>query len=126
MTIEDDVKQIINLWHSIEDDTKWELANIWLDKEKGKLEYIEAKVEELEPKIIHLLKILNDSNSKADIRELQNHKRHLLRLLHHVKPTREWQREITEELEEIASTSKFLNMIFPSSLRLKQVLKIRL
>lgn len=106
MAIEDDVKQIMDLWHSLEDDTKWELANTWLDKEKGKLEYIEAKVEELEPKVIHILKILNDSHSKADIRELHAHKRHLLRLLHHVKPTREWQREITEELDEIAKEVK--------------------
>ena len=100
MTIDDDIKQIMDLWHSIEDDTKWELANIWLDKEKGKLEFIEAKVEELEAKVIHLLKIIKDS--KGDIAEMHQHKRHLLRLLHHVKPTKEWQRDIQEELDEIA------------------------
>ena len=100
MAIEDDIMQIMDLWHSIEEDTKWELANIWLDREKHKLEVMGAEIERLEDKVIHLLKIIHDS--KGDIAEMDKHKKHLLSLIHHVKPTREWQREIQDELNEIA------------------------
>ena len=98
MTIDDRIKQIYEIWHSIEHDTRWDLGKIWLEKDK--LEYMEARVEELEDKVLHLLKIIKEL--KHDRKELKKHMEHLLRLLHHVKPEREWQRDIKEELDEIS------------------------
>lgn len=98
MTIDERINQIYEIWHSIEVDTRSDLGRIWLDKEK--IEYMEAEVEELEDKILQLLRIIKDL--KHDRLELKKHMEHLLRLLHHVKPEREWQQDIKEELDEIA------------------------
>ena len=45
---------------------------------------------------------------------------HLLRLLHHVKPEREWQRDIKEELDEIARE------IDSSKKKIRQIAKARM
>ena len=44
MDIEEEARDIIRIWHSLEGSTKWELANIWLDKEKHELRVMEAEV----------------------------------------------------------------------------------
>ena len=43
MSIDSEWQEIMEVWHSIETDTRWELANIWLDKEKHKLEVMGAE-----------------------------------------------------------------------------------
>lgn len=104
MTIESEWLEIMDVWHSIEDDTKFELANIYLDKEKHELKVMSAEIEDLAAKVLHLMRIIRDS--KGDIAEMHEHKKHLLSLIHHVEPTREWQREIKEELNELAQEIK--------------------
>ena len=104
MTIESEWQEIMDIWHSIESDTKWDLANIWLDKEKHKLQVMGAEIEDLAAKVLHLMKIIRDS--KGNIAEMQEHKKHLLSLIHHVKPTTDWKREIQEELNKLAQEIK--------------------
>lgn len=104
MTIDTEWQEIMDIWHSIEDDTKYELANIWLDKEKHELKVMGAEIEDLAAKVIHIMKIIRDS--KGDISEMDFHKKHLLSLIYHVQPTREWQREIQAELNDIAQEIK--------------------
>lgn len=104
MNIDDEVKDIMGVWHSIEEDTKWELANIWLDKEKHSLKVMEAEIEDIDDKAYKILRIIRDS--KGAIAEMHEHKKHLLSLIHHVKPTREWQREIQEDLDKIIQIIK--------------------
>ena len=41
MGIEDDVRNLMELWHNTDDRLKVSLANIWIDREEGKLEVIE-------------------------------------------------------------------------------------
>lgn len=100
MSIEDDINEIRQIWSAIEVDagTKFDLGKIWLERET--LTVMEAKVEGLEEKVLHLLKII--SASRHDKRELKRHMEHLISLLHNIKPTKEWHIEITGELDEIA------------------------
>lgn len=98
MSIEGDIEEIRRVWLEIEADTKYDLGMTWLERDK--LVVMSAETEVLESKVLNLLKII--SASRHDKRELKKHMEHLISLLHHVKPTREWQREITEELDVIA------------------------
>ena len=90
MNIPEEWQEIMDVWHSIEDETKYELANIYLDKEKHELKVMGAEIEDLAAKVIHLMKTIRDS--KGNIAEMHEHKKHLLSLIYHAQPTREWQR----------------------------------
>ena len=99
MTIGDNVKQIMDLWHAIDLDMKLGLANIWFDREQGKLEALEQDVENLELEVLFVLKLVHAEKNKDFLEE---HVKKFLRLIHHVKPTMAWQKDLQLELDELA------------------------
>lgn len=102
MTNDSEWENVMYVWHEIKDeDTRTDLAIMWLEKDK--LEFIEIHEKHVVNEAVRLLKLIRD---KPDKEKLKEHQKDFLRLLHHVKPTREWQEHIQEELNEIGAEVK--------------------
>src|SRR3989344_9186656 len=100
MAIEED---IFDLWHKIDRRMKWQLAGIWLEIEEGSLKKLEEEVIDLEQEVLEELRVIHDSEDE-DI--LKHHMKRLLKLIHHVKPTRPWQKDLQEEIAEIVQEAR--------------------
>jgi len=100
MAIEDD---IFDLWHLIDKRMKWQLAGIWLEMEEGKLEKLEEEMIELGQEVLKELRAIHDSKDEAT---LKHHMKRLLKLIHHVKPTRGWQEDLQSEIYELVQEAK--------------------
>jgi len=98
MSVENDVGDLMELWHKTDERLKVSLANIWIDREEGKLEAIEIEAHKVESEALRILKQIHD---KKDADDLHKHMKEFLSLIHHVKLAREWQKEVQEELNEI-------------------------
>lgn len=102
MSLEQDIKDLMGLWHNTEARLKISLANIWIDREEGKLKLIEIEAHKVESEALRLLRAIHDRKDEDD---LHKHMKEFLSLIHHVKPTRPWQEEVQKELNAIVRDS---------------------
>ena len=98
MNIPDIEKEILNLFHALDDDMHHDLAYLW--KHKDELPVMEADVETLEEHVLRLLKIL-PGLKKSDYKVYKANCEHLIRYLKHPKASKEWANEIKELLDII-------------------------
>jgi len=93
-----EVEKILKLWGKIVKDLRVDLANVWGDREL--LEELEEDIDKMESEVLDLLDQISKFDRRALEKEHQYHKlkKRLVHLLHHIKPSRQWQREITHDL----------------------------
>lgn len=80
--------EIVRRWSDVQNSIKFDLANIWKEKEQEEIKEIASSVEEIEAKVVRILRLLNTSKSK--IKEYEKNTTKLISLLKHVKSNTDW------------------------------------
>ena len=108
MSVEEERKQIIELWDKILEDPNVYSSLAYLWEHKKEIRKLEAKVQTLESHVLNILKILPDLR-KHSVKEFTARCEDLVGYLHHIEPTEEWVKKIKDDINLISSIVQQIN-----------------